>query len=226
MSGSARCPLRPMAHLRVGLALTGAVLLSATLALAQPPAPAASGEPAEADDLSKVYYRTVGDARRGDLYPLLAKLMDARMALAAAQRALHQRAVVAARGQAEDGLGLVPGSTRPGGTAEAATAPPPRQKRWAAVLDGPAVEREKLAFAHFMAREHAKAMVHYEALRRRDPGNAHFLLMLALCHKNLGRDREARDLLDRTDASDAAARGWADWMIGMIDLAGGTEVKP
>jgi len=211
------------------LAAAGLLAVACLAAAAAPEPPAGTTNPAAPTAAAggrEVSDPPVGDPRRGSLYPLLARLMQARMDLIAAQKEARRRGRRPTAGAEVERLPRAGGdasSETDGHAAPRTAARAPR--RWVTVLDRLAAERERVAYAHYMAGEYAEALEHYRALEKAQPKTPHFLLMLALCHRNLGHDGEARALLKEVKPSERAAREWADWLAGMMDLAGETGEK-
>jgi len=100
-----------------------------------------------------------------------------------------------------------------------------KNEGWKQVVPGRVFPSEKRAYALLRAGHWAEAACAYRGLHRRDPGCAHWKVMLALCEARSGNREEARHLLKQAAEERDTLEPWVQWIMETEELFSGEETQ-
>ena len=200
------------------LALTILALTTAVLAAAEPTPETAQEDLADrpTDRLLEGYYHAPSDTGAGALYEDTARL--SKLLLLMPERIERPR------------LPENPAYLEPEMDAEVTVdtpvltveTPVQHQTTWQTAVDGPVVDRNRLAWTCYKAGRYNDAAAIYRAMLDKNADRNHARFMLFLCLRNLGELSAARKLRNELP-KDSKAREWAGWTVEMDDMAAGSR---
>jgi len=197
--------MRRTPGLRVGL-LLGALLAVGAVGAGEP------APPMPLDRLLRANFAPLADPQQGRLYEAATRLLEAGRALPDAIDLGIKPAAAAGRPPGEQAVAEPPAAP------SAEPEPAPRHEPWLALLEGPVVDEQELAYACFLAGSYVEAAGLYRDLRQRSPDDAHLLLMLLLSERNAGDALAVRGLMAELRKSGPEGAEWANWLTALTKL--------